>query len=81
MIIKWESLPSDATGDMRIHMWRAKVIGGWLVKSLITTRTNEVESNSNRSRYNTHHEVENVTMVHVPDPAHIWDTAEELFFK
>ena len=77
--LKWEAI-QDACRDLKGHTWRAKVFGGWLIKSLDVTRTVEVdERRVRRSMPPETHEVENVSMTFIPDPSHVWDTADKLF--
>ena len=75
--LDWEPIKESAA-ELRSYSWRAHVIGGWLIRSLVNTRTT-TQNDYGRGRSGEEREVENITMVFIPDPHHVWDTSEKLF--
>lgn len=72
--IDWESLSTSDIGTQS-YCWRAKVYGGWLIKSIDTLRAiNEIDPRRGMTP-----ETEQVSMVFIPDVMHVWDTSDKLF--
>ena len=75
--LEWEII-QDRNRKHRGHTQRAKVFGGWLIKSLDVTCAVELP---HRSRYgeSEYTEGENISMAFIPDAMHVWDIADKVF--
>ena len=61
---RWERLEGDATDDSGFRVERAKVFGGWIVKSLCWHDEQHTQSES---------------MVFIPDEQHLWRTKNDKY--
>lgn len=65
---EWENLPDDCPGEMS---YRAKVIGGWIVKSIHYGSTKQ----ENNPEF--HPDYCSCTSIFVPDIDHEWEIENE----